>query len=278
MMLVCWPLLTLEFTRASAADLAGVVGPDRKRGLIFDASSINPYGMLGQWLLYPANTSELDNKSVAVYDSKARTRPKFVRRTCLEERQYWESVRPFITNSFRSVTFQKRRCGKRKLKCGRIVIDDALDADMLQDVYELKKNLRVWEGLDVIKDLLERYFSTGPLVVVGGQLDQNIRADLPCEMHSDFLSRPPEYFLAAIVYLVEQGKDCSQCETVFNDAIQDGRLLQGSVVQPRRGRLVLFSGGVENLHCKVPSLGKRDVLQFWFKCESEVAKGMPVEL
>jgi len=122
-----------------------------------------------------------------------------------------------------------------------------------------------------VQKLLERHFKTGPLKPVGGQLDHNIRSGMACEMHSDYISRPPHYFLTAILYLVDQGKECSPCETVFNDAVEYGRLVKGAVIQPRRARLVLFSGGIENMHCKMPSIGQRDVIQMWFQCEDQTA-------
>ena len=125
-------------------------------------------------------------------------------------------------------------------------------------------------GLPVIQSLLEEHFDTGELIPVGGQLDSNIRADLPCEMHTDYLSRPPHYFLTAIIYLVDQGKQCQRCETIFNDSLESGGFTEGVIVQPRRGRVVLFSGGMENMHCKMPSVGERDVIQLWFACKSEI--------
>ena len=66
-----------------------------------------------------------------------------------------------------------------------------------------------------------------------------------------------------------------RCETIFNDSVRQGKgvLREGAIVQPRRGRVVLFSGGMENMHCRMPVIGRREVLQLWFACESDVDQG-----
>mmetsp|Transcript_28666 Transcript_28666/g.72588 ORF Transcript_28666/g.72588 Transcript_28666/m.72588 type:complete len:391 (+) Transcript_28666:74-1246(+) len=213
-----------------------------------------------------------ESRGVLLYDNSTRIHsPIFTDMSCQDSKEDFLRVQPFITNSFRNIAeFKPRRCGDRPLKCGRIVFDDVLPADVLESAYKFRNFLHMWEGTRIVKSLLEKHFDTEPLQAVGGQLDQNIRADLPCEMHTDYLSRPPYYFLTAIIYLVDQGKECSRCETVFNDDVASGKFEKGVIVQPRKGRVALFSGGVENMHCKMPSTGKRDVVQIWFQCSSEV--------
>ena len=39
------------------------------------------------------------------------------------------------------------------------------------------------------------------------------------------------------------------------------------MVQARRGRLLVFTGGKENTHCRLPVLaGERACLQVWWRC------------
>ena len=48
------------------------------------------------------------------------------------------------------------------------------------------------------------------------------------------------------------------------------RLVAGAVVEPRRGRLVLFSGGGENYHAPLPvTQGRRTSFQVWFGCDCD---------
>jgi len=247
----------------------GHPGVDNTTALVFDAQAENPYGAMGQWILQADPAGGGRTGDVVLFDSRAISVPWATQLGCLDSEADLERLRPFITNSFRGNRFHRRSCGPRRVRCGRVVLDGALDEDVLQEVGDFRDRLHLWEGTGVIQGLLEVHFRTGALVAVAGQLDHNIRSDLPCEMHSDYLSRPPHYFLTAIVYLVDQGRDCSRCETVFCDSIEEGRLLSGAVVQPKRGRVVLFSGGLENMHCKLPSDGRRDVVQLFFRCAAE---------
>lgn len=259
-------LLALALATGLAA--LGHLGVDDAAALVFDAHAENAYGAMGQWLLQSDAAAD-GQKDVVLFDGRAISTPWVAHLDCLDSEADLERLRPFITNSFRGARFHKRHCGSRPVRCGRVVLDGALDEDLLQEVRDFRNRLHLWEGTDVIRGLLERHFRTGTLVAVAGQLDHSIRAELPCEMHSDYLSRPPYYFLTAIVYLVDQGRECSRCETVFCDSVEEGRLSRGSVVQPKRGRVVLFSGGLENMHCKLPSVGRRDVVQLFFQCAVE---------
>jgi len=252
-----------------------LAAPFAGQRLKFVPDARNPYGLDGKWLLEDLNESagvHSHSAGVELFDSATPVvKPALLQLPCRNTPADHERIRPFLTNSFRDAPFHERQCGRRALTCGRIVLDGVLDADVLEEACEHGGQLQHWEGLEVVQRLLEKHFKTGPLTPTGGQLDHNIRSDLPCEMHVDYLSRPPHYLLTAIVYLVDQGRECGPCETVFNDAAESGELLRGSVVQPRRGRVVLFSGGMENVHCKMPSAGKRDVVQLWFACSAAAA-------
>ena len=51
----------------------------------------------------------------------------------------------------------------------------------------------------------------------------------------------------------------------------DAQLAAGVLVEPRRGRLVLFSGGGENYHAPLPvAQGRRTSFQVWFGCDCDV--------
>ena len=54
------------------------------------------------------------------------------------------------------------------VRCGRIVMDNAIDKDVLEEAYDFKDRLHAWEGLEIVQRLLERHFKTGPLKPVGG--------------------------------------------------------------------------------------------------------------
>ena len=59
---------------------------------------------------------------------------------------------------------------------------------------------------------------------------------------------------------------------------EGARLLAGSVVEPRRGRLVLFSGGGENYHAPLPVMqGRRTSFQVWFECDCMPSSSTTVE-
>ena len=146
------------------------------------------------------------------------------------------------------------------------------------------------------------------------RFDRDIRHESKCEMHGDFMS-VGSYVYTAIVYLSDWNTTFSGGETVFAHHV-DGAppfnpyawhggaqqeeeksqasplqwprvtddtgqrlapIVLGEIVQPKVGRVVLFSGGPENLHCKMPSLatgrnatlgGRRTVVQLWFRCRA----------
>ena len=56
-------------------------------------------------------------------------------------------------------------------------------------------------------------------------------------------------------------------QTLENAATQPLKLTSGMVVEPKPGRLVLFSSGGENFHAPLEVVrGKRPTFHFWFKC------------
>ena len=147
---------------------------------------------------------------------------------CLDSAKDWDDLAPFVGNGRRSNPFTPRYCtgdaagggsrGPRTTqtpRCGRMVFDGVLSEALVQEASELPTTynwpmLAEWRGFETIKNLLEKNFHTPPLMLAGGKLDRDTDEDLPCELHSDFLSQPPYYFLTAIIYLVDQGKDCER--------------------------------------------------------------------
>lgn len=68
------------------------------------------------------------------------------------------------------------------------------------------------------------------------------------------------YHYSAVLYLSERGDDFQDGELVFMDSDGHDRCLE-----PRAGRLVGFSSGLENLHRVVPPVGgPRYILALWF--------------
>jgi hypothetical protein len=140
------------------------------------------------------------------------------------------------------------------------------------------------------------------LEVSTARLDLGLRASGTCEMHSDFHSSK-SYVFTAIVYLSNWGDSFTGGETVFAHEIGGGEtamasavradiddsqataaipMTGGYIVQPKIGRVVVFTGGTENLHCKMPSTtvkrqatsqgnhsSPRTVVQLWIRCSTD---------
>ena len=94
------------------------------------------------------------------------------------------------------------------------------------------------------------------------------------ELHADYYERA-DYVFTAILYLGEEEGDPTRLvggETGLADALErtDGGLIRhaaGLRIEPRRGRLVLFTGGGENYHAPLPVLeGRRTTYHAWFHC------------
>ena len=135
------------------------------------------------------------------------------------------------------------------------------------------------------------------LELADGRIDFGARAMWGCELHSDFHSSqrsPTAYVFSALVYLSDWGVSFTGGETVFvhsmamagEEASEEEESLgaqsllpmtAGQIVQPRFGRVVLFTGGEENLHCRMPNAGRagatrleetapRVSVNLWFQC------------
>ena len=82
----------------------------------------------------------------------------------------------------------------------------------------------------------------------------------------------------ALVYASQAGTEFDEGgETIFvdsaavvTDAEESEKQLEvqrGLAVSPRHGRVVVFSGGLENVHGRLPiSKGVRWLVQIWFRC------------
>ena len=137
------------------------------------------------------------------------------------------------------------------------------------------------------------------LEVSVARLDMGLRASSMCEMHSDFHSST-SFVFTAIIYLSDWGDRFTGGETVFAHEIGGGEkkmgvavrtddsatvaiaMTGGYIVQPKIGRVVMFTGGSENLHCKMPSKAvklsgaaqeetssPRTVMQLWIRCSTD---------
>ena len=94
------------------------------------------------------------------------------------------------------------------------------------------------------------------------------------EVHADYYESA-RFAFSSVLYLGEEADDPTPRvggQTGIADALRleaDGSkiLERGVIVEPRRGRLLLFSGGGENYHSPQPVLaGRRTTLHAWFSC------------
>lgn len=91
----------------------------------------------------------------------------------------------------------------------------------------------------------------------------------PVGLHGDFLT-DMLFVYTAILYLCTHGEDGLEGgETGIGDEVGADRLVsRGLRIEPSRGRLLVFSSGVENMHAALPILnGTRLVTQLWYACE-----------
>jgi hypothetical protein len=100
------------------------------------------------------------------------------------------------------------------------------------------------------------------------------------QLHADYYESAG-YVFSAVLFLGEEEGDVEPRaggETGLADALahDDGggvTLVGGLVVEPRRGRLVIFSGGGENYHAPLPvTRGRRTTFHAWFKCNCTPAR------
>ena len=89
-------------------------------------------------------------------------------------------------------------------------------------------------------------------------------------MHADYYEKK-EYVISAVLHLGPADETtCSTLigvETGLVDELNERGLVRGLVVAPRRGRLVVFSGGGENYHAPMGvEQGTRAAWHAWFSC------------
>uniref|UniRef100_A0A7S0Q535 Prolyl 4-hydroxylase alpha subunit Fe(2+) 2OG dioxygenase domain-containing protein n=1 Tax=Coccolithus braarudii TaxID=221442 RepID=A0A7S0Q535_9EUKA len=97
------------------------------------------------------------------------------------------------------------------------------------------------------------------------------------ELHADYYESA-SYIFTGVLFLGEEAADEIPLvggELGFVDAcmkIGDNMTVptQGVVIEPLRGRLVLFTGGGENYHSPMPVVrGRRTTFHVWFRCSCE---------
>ena len=72
------------------------------------------------------------------------------------------------------------------------------------------------------------------------------------------------YDYSAILYLNTHNVDFAGGRFIFIDDERD------AVVEPKAGRLITFTSGLENLHrAEQVTAGKRYILAMWFTCSEE---------
>jgi len=95
------------------------------------------------------------------------------------------------------------------------------------------------------------------------------------ELHADYYENAKFTFSAILFLDIEANDEVTLIggETGFVDELKRNtttsqlQLTKGVVVEPRRGRLVLFSGGGENYHSAMEVVqGRRTALHMWFRC------------
>eukprot|EP00929_Paragymnodinium_shiwhaense_P044169 TRINITY_DN22661_c0_g1_i2.p1 TRINITY_DN22661_c0_g1~~TRINITY_DN22661_c0_g1_i2.p1 ORF type:complete len:238 (+),score=35.52 TRINITY_DN22661_c0_g1_i2:317-1030(+) len=214
--------------------------------------------------------------------------------TCKDsEDAFRTEMLPYVTPlGYRSHAFVPRPrgwCGGAA-QCGRIVSDRVLDevalreADRFEEVENGESTLGRWTGVENIRAFAAQEFGVpaASLALAGGHFGKPIGQPkmVPCWLHSDYLARPGTFFFTAITYLTSQGDSngCEGCETAFVDRVGKAKrngsrdATHGLAVQPRRGRVLVFSSGVENLHCKLGHTGERRVVVLYFRCMDAAAE------
>lgn len=82
-------------------------------------------------------------------------------------------------------------------------------------------------------------------------------------------ARPVEWHYTCLLYVGEHEPErFAGGETVLVDTVDTrGHLVGGLVVEPRRGRLLAFTSGSENVHTALEATyGYRGIMQIWFAC------------
>ena len=84
-------------------------------------------------------------------------------------------------------------------------------------------------------------------------------------------ARPTNWHYTCLLYVGDHGADrFAGGETLLIDEVEHGmssRVRAGLLVEPRRGRLLAFSSGSENVHTALEAThGYRSLIQVWFGC------------
>ena len=129
-----------------------------------------------------------------------------------------------------------------------------------------------------IQDMFENSFSPGFRPALSGALITELRADevdldAP-NVHDQYSAfhvdraNLASYDYSALLYLDTQGEGFDGSDLEFVDLTQDEDVMSRTVVKPSAGRLVLFTGGHENLHGVTRiKRGARRVVAMWFACD-----------
>jgi hypothetical protein len=184
--------------------------------------------------------------------------------------------------------------------CFRAVLDGAItmhDGDNHPNKYrdQVQKLLEELFGANPIKLATDRTKTYKATDFNDAAVSENEVGDLPLEvgewgvarvpvskrprgwgqLHSDFYENKI-YKLSAVLHLDDaHGGDTELVggETGMVDAFDEATasLVKGLIVEPARGRLVLFSGGGENYHAPLRvEQGSRRAYHAWFNCEPDM--------
>eukprot|EP00747_Dinoflagellata_sp_TGD_P165963 gnl/TRDRNA2_/TRDRNA2_188055_c0_seq1.p1 gnl/TRDRNA2_/TRDRNA2_188055_c0~~gnl/TRDRNA2_/TRDRNA2_188055_c0_seq1.p1 ORF type:complete len:285 (+),score=25.68 gnl/TRDRNA2_/TRDRNA2_188055_c0_seq1:67-921(+) len=173
-------------------------------------------------------------------------------------------------NTYFQTEFQKRPpCALQR--CFRAVFDDVIPSEFLDDPRSHELELQ----FAIKKVLRERLHVSGLQKYLSLFRDEDSPDQDPGTwggLHAD-VQEVSQYMFTAILYL-EGGPhyrptgiaDMLQ-KPAKNATAKASELVSGLIVMPRRGRLLLFSGGAENWHSVLP-LGRtrRHTFHVWFEC------------
>lgn len=121
---------------------------------------------------------------------------------------------------------------------------------------------------------IDNLYFTAPTFIT--RLDGNSSWS-PLEIHDEYwhihadMSNTPHYHYSGLLYMSNYDIDFTGGRFIFTSSSSDldEKYIQ-HVIEPRIGRVVMFTSGEENLH-RVERLtsGERYVLSFWFTCDED---------
>jgi|EP00966_Prymnesium_polylepis_P192591 hypothetical protein len=137
-----------------------------------------------------------------------------------------------------------------------------------------------------IKGILQREFSVGPIKMSTTRsktyLPEANVTDAWSELHADYYESATFVFSSVLFLGVERddaqprvgGETGLADELATDPATGQTKLVRGHMVEPRAGRLVIFSGGGENYHSPISvTQGRRTTFHAWFQCDCTPPKG-----